>query len=197
MSLLSNKNKKENKMNPEQEPSVLSEEKTKEMEARGHAQVEINDLFNNGRLANPSERAMDNDPKLRLIESDKARYDALEAAKGGALDGINDPAEKAALTERYQQEGQKGLESLVESLQKKVTTGPVNPEQLGTFVAEQQLGTDVNPEQLGTFVAEQQLGTDARGTVAMEQATEAATHGVESALTPEVPQTVQTPEISQ
>jgi len=179
MSLLSNKNKKENKMNPEQEPSVLSEEKTKEMEARGHAQVEINDLFNNGRLANPSERAMDNDPKLRLIESDKARYDALEAAKGGALDGINDPAEKAALTERYQQEGQKGLESLVESLQKKVTTGPINP------------------EQLGTFVAEQQLGTDARGTVAMEQATEAATHGVESALTPEVPQTVQTPEISQ
>ncbi len=166
-------------MSPEQSP-VLSDEKIKEYEARGSATIETEDLNNLGRVAKaPESNLLGNHPVERLIESDKLRYDALETAKNGNLEGITDPAEKAALTERFQQEGQKGLESLVESLQKKITVGPANP------------------EQLGTYVAEQQLGTDARGTEAMAEATAAATQGVESALAPEVVQTIQTPEAIQ
>jgi hypothetical protein len=100
----------------------------------------------------------------------------LEAAKSGDFSGITDPTEKARLIERFQQEGQNGLASLVESLQKKVTQGPVNA------------------EQLATNLAEQQLGTNAKGTLQMEMGVMAARNGVELALaqTHAAPQT--TPE---
>src|SRR5680860_388710 len=127
-------------MSPEQVPE-LSKERAEEFVARGSALIETNDAYNPGRLVAPSG---ENNPIDRMAEDDKSRYDALEAAKSGKLEGITDPTVKAALTERFKQEGQKGLESLIEAMQKGIASEPIDPEKLGALVAETQLGTNAN-----------------------------------------------------
>ena len=158
-------------MDQEQEPKNLTEEEAKALEARGGNRIVTNDLYNAGRLKNPYSKEPGpstlesmNNPADHYIEGDRARFDTLEAAKQGNIEGITDPSERAALQQRLDTEGQKGLESLVESLQRGVTTGPVDS------------------EKLGTHVAETQLGTDARGTDRMQDAIAAARAGVDDAL---------------
>ncbi len=132
---------------PEQEPYSLPESLAKELESRGAALIETSDITNIGRLVEPngSDRLnTNNDPIERLINSDKKRFDALEAAKNGNFDGITDKAEKALLEERLQREGQKGLESIEKALKNEFIKAPVDPEQLGHYVAEQQFGTSAN-----------------------------------------------------
>jgi len=157
-------------MNTEQEPTALSEEQAKDLEARGSALIETNDVYNAGRLVAPNINAVNN-PIERMATSDNIRFDALEAAKSGAFDGITDPTEKSALTKRFQEEGQKGLESLIESIQRKISTEPINT------------------QQLATNLAEQQLGTNAIGTEKMDEGIQAARQGIEDALESTAPQT--------
>jgi hypothetical protein len=156
---------------PEEVPEILTEEQAKELAAKGAAQIETDNLQTLGTVKQPEQKGFLETPVEKMIKEDKDRFDALEAAKSGDLSSITDPAEKARLTERFQQEGKKGLESLVELLQKTVTEEPVDT------------------ERLGTIVAEDELGTDNKDTLQMEMGIAAAKQGVEMALAQGAPQT--------
>jgi hypothetical protein len=144
-------------------PDTLTNDEAKDLSARGAAQIETDDLQHQGTVKQPEQGFIET-PVEQMVDEDKNRYDALEAAKDGHFEGITDSAEKARLIERFQQEGQKGLDSLVESLQKTVTEAPVDA------------------ERLATIVAEKQLGTNNKDTLRMEMGIAAAKQGVEQAL---------------
>lgn len=141
----------------------LNPEQLDDLQKRGESQIVTNDLENAGRLKNPYESRQINNPGEKMISEDQARFDVLEAVKSGDLSQVTDPAEREAFTKRHQEEGQKGLESMAEAKQRKITEGPIEP------------------EKLATHVAETVLGTDARGTEDMDQAIQAAREGIEKA----------------
>ena len=154
-------------MNTEQEPITLSNNEAIELVAKGAAQIDT-DISQKGLVAPETRNNLNavNNPSERMVADDQKRYDALEAVKSGNLDGITDTFEKEALKERYENEGQKGLESLVETLQKKVTKGTIDT------------------DKLAGYVAEQHLGENAKGTLRMKIGKLAAKQGIDGALEP-------------